>query len=269
MTLGTRVINRLAREASAVRWALAGALTRRRRVRTRGVMFTLPCDNPITYLRWRSYDSKEPDTLDWIDHTFADVEVFFDVGANIGLYSVYAAVRHPRLRVVAFEPEYANLHLLRDNIVWNGLGGRIEPYALALSDRSGLSRLHLQDLTPGAALHSESADARPRTDSGHRVVWWEGICVMRLDDFCAERALRPHAIKIDVDGAERRVLEGARATLGAAELRTVLIELPEDHAERDHCETVLRDAGLQRAHRAQGSANEVWRREVVSAGLAR
>jgi FkbM family methyltransferase len=269
MTFGARVITRLAREAFGVRWAVARALTRRRRVRTRGVTFTLPCDNPVTHFRWRSYDSKEPDTLDWIDGAFDSVEVLFDVGANIGLYSLYAALRHPRLRVIAFEPEYANLHLLRDNILANELGRRIEPYALALGERSGLSRLHLYDLTPGAAMHSEAVEARLRTDSGHPVQWSEGICVMRLDDFCAERGLTPHAIKIDVDGAERRVLEGACATLAAAELRTVLIELPVDHAERDRCARLLRDAGLQRAPRAGGSANEIWRRHGVAARVSR
>jgi FkbM family methyltransferase len=269
MTLAARVLRRLAREGFAVRWAAVRALTRRRRVRTRGVTFTLPCDNPITHYRWRSYESKEPDTLDWIDRAFRGVEVFFDIGANIGLYSLYAAVRHPGLRVVAFEPEYANLHLLRDNIVGNGLGGRIEPYALALGERSGLSLLHLHDLTPGAALHSEAAETRIRTDSGHPVLWAEGICVMRLDDFCAERGVTPHAIKIDVDGGERRVLEGARATLAAADLKTVLIELSDDHAERDRCARLLGEAGLQRASRAGGSANEIWHRDPVAAGVPR
>jgi FkbM family methyltransferase len=267
MRLRARVTNRVVREAFAVRCAVANALTRRRRVSTRGVSFTLPCDNPITHFRWRSYDSKEPGTLDWIDGAFDGVDVFFDIGANIGQYSLYAALRHPRLRVVAFEPEYANLHLLRDNIVANDLGARIEPYALALGERSGLSLLHLHDLTPGAAMHSEAAEARGRTDSGHRVLWSEGICVMRLDDFCAQRGMRPHAIKIDVDGAEGRVLEGARATLAAEELRTVLIELPDDHAERDRCTGLLRDAGLRPMPRAAGAVNEIWRRETVAAEL--
>jgi FkbM family methyltransferase len=269
MTLRARIMNRLARNAGLLRWTLAGALTRRRHVHARGVTFTLPCDNPITHFRWRSYDSKEPDTLDWIDTAFAGVEVLFDVGANVGLYSLYAALRHRGLRVVAFEPEYANLHLLRDNIVENRLGDRIEPYAVALGDRSGLSRLHLQDFTPGSALHSEDAGARTRTDTGHRVVGSEGICVMRLDDFCTERQLSPHALKIDVDGGERRVLEGARRTLGTPALRTVLIELPDDHAERDRCAALLQDAGLHVAGRADGSANEIWRRDAVPAGVAR
>jgi FkbM family methyltransferase len=264
-----RVPRAIARRLRRLQWSLVRALTPRRRVTARGLSFMLPCDNAITELRWRTFETKEPETLAWIDELVRDGDVVVDVGANIGLYSLYAALRHLRARVIAFEPEYANLHLLRDNIVGNGLGGRIEPYALALGERSGLSLLHLHDLTPGAALHSEAAEARTRTDSGHPVLWAEGICVMRLDDFCAERGVTPNAIKIDVDGGERRVLEGARATLAAADLRTVLIELPDDHAERDRCARLLGDAGLQRAPRAGGSANEIWRRDTAAVGVPR
>jgi FkbM family methyltransferase len=237
---------------------MASALTPRRRVDVRGVSFTLPCDNRITELRWRTYATKEPETLDWIDGLRED-DVLFDVGANIGLYSLYAARRHRRMRVIAFEPEYANLHLLRDNIVLNGLGARIEPYALALGDRSGLSALHLSDLTPGAALHTEDRQPPAPGRPGPAVVGTEGICVMRMDDFCDARGVAPGAIKIDVDGNEHRVLGGAVRTLGSPALRTVLVEQPEDYPGRDVCAGHLEKAGLRRAGRF-GIANEVWRR---------
>ena len=45
------------------------------------------------------------------------VRIFFDIGANIGEFSIYAALRHPQLRVLSFEPEYSNLSLLKENIV--------------------------------------------------------------------------------------------------------------------------------------------------------
>jgi FkbM family methyltransferase len=227
-------------------------------VNIRGVSFTLPCDNRITDFRWRTYATKEPETLDWIDG-LEDGDVLFDVGANIGLYSLYAARRHPGMRIVAFEPEYANLHLLRDNIVLNGLGDRIEPYALALGDRSGLSRLHLSDFTPGAALHTEDVGRPAPVHPAQAVVGTEGICVMRMDDFCEAHGMTPTAIKIDVDGNEHRVLEGARRMLALPTLRSVLIEQPADHAERNACMEHLGKAGLQPLGRF-GTANEVWRR---------
>ena len=89
-----------------LRFTIAAALLPRRRVVSRGLSLTLSCDNAITAFRWRSYNEKEPETLDWIDTALVDGDVFLDVGANVGVYSLYAALRHPRLRVIAIEPEY-------------------------------------------------------------------------------------------------------------------------------------------------------------------
>lgn len=240
------------------RWRVTAVLRPRRRVRSRGLAFTLPCDNRITHFRWRTYDTKEPETLDWLDTMVPPAGVLFDVGANIGLYSLYAALRHPALTVVAFEPEYANLHLLRDNIVLNRLGGRIEVYSVALGDRPGPSRLHVQDLTPGAALHTESRRALTTTEAGERVVWAEGVWVTTVDDFCGQRELWPTALKIDVDGGEARVLAGARQAL--ARVQTVLVEAAGDAPHAVECERLLGAAGLKRrVNRPDAlSANAIW-----------
>jgi FkbM family methyltransferase len=229
----------------------------RRPVHTRGLTFTLPCDNDTTYARWRSYNQKEPETLDWIDRTMRDSDVLFDVGANIGVYTLYAAFRHPHCRVIALEPEYSNLHLLRDNVVDNALTGRVSIYAVAVSDRTRLSYLHVQNLTPGAALHFEAH----KTGAGAAVA--EGVFSQSLDDFCAETGLQPNCIKVDVDGNEAKVLAGAAATLRHPALRSLLIELPEDAAERAACEAQLTSAGFTAAWRtsAAGNGNSIWLRK--------
>jgi len=244
----------------SVRGRAARALAPRSTVRSRGLRFTLQCDNAITHYRWRTFNDKEPETLDWIDAWVRDGDTLFDVGANIGVYTVYAALRHPRARIVAFEPEYANLHLLRDNVVLNGLQDRVEIYGLALGRRVGLSRLHLSDLTPGAALHTEATDALDATRTGRPVVGHEGICTWTLDAFCAETGLAPDAIKIDVDGTEPELLEGAERTLASPRLRSVTIELPEEPAAYAAAEARLVKAGLRRHWRdaAGRTQNETW-----------
>jgi FkbM family methyltransferase len=246
----------------AVRWTMAAALMPRRRVDARGLSFTVQYDNPMTRFRWQTCNTKEPETLDWVDGALGDGDVLFDIGANIGVYSLYGVLRHPGLRVIAFEPEYANLHLLRDNIVLNGLHGRVEAYALAVGDRCGPSRLHVQDLTPGAALHTEAAGAPDRTEAGEVVVFREGVWVVTLDDFCRQAGVWPTAVKIDVDGGEERVLRGAQRTLASPALRTVLVEVgPEDGANAG-CARLLGAAGLRRADGARRyrSGNQVWTR---------
>lgn len=227
-----------------LRWRAVRALAPRRVVHSRGLRFTLQCENAITHYRWRTYDEKEPETLDWIDRWVRDGDTLFDVGANIGVYTLYAAHRHRGVQVVAFEPEYANLHLLRD-LVENGLAE------------------HVQDLAPGSALYTEAREPLERTLAGRPVVWREGICTVTLDEFCKETAIRPNALKIDVDGTEPDVLEGARETLRWRALRSLLIELPADPAGWDACEGLLRGAGLRRDWRDPlgVSSNEIWTRD--------
>ena len=245
-----------------VQWWAVRALTPRRVVRSRGLRFTLRCGNWVTQYRWQSYNEKEPETLDWMDRRLRDGDVLFDVGANVGVYALYAARRHPRLRVVAFEPECGNLHLLRDNLMDNQLHHRVEVYGIALSDRSGVSRLHLQDLLPGSALHTESVEPIERTLAGRPVIWREGIATVTLDAFCEQTGLRPDALKLDVDGSEPRILEGARKTLGS--LRSVILEMPEDPAARGACEARLGEEGLVRWWRDPrgASRNEIWERSA-------
>ena len=231
----------------------------RRRVRARGLSLTLQCDNWITQFRMETLETKEPETLDWIDAHVRGDDLFFDIGGNIGVITLYAALRHRRARVVVFEPEYSNLHLLRDNIVANGLSDRIQVYPIAIGDRTGLSRLHVQDLTPGAALHTESEGQLRTSDSGGRVILSEGTWSMTLDEFCQQASLWPNALKIDVDGGEDRVLAGATETLAHPALRSLLVEGGEVGLRPDTY-GLLQSAGFSRVHTIQPSeaGNELW-----------
>jgi FkbM family methyltransferase len=242
-------------------WKFAERLSRhRRKVHSRGLTFSLQCNNPITYYRWESYNTKEPETLDWIDRSVKDGDLVFDIGANIGVYSVYTLLRHPRARLVAFEPEYANLHLLRDNIIENGLHDRATIYPLALSDRSGPSMLHIQDLTPGAALSTEAAESLTVTKTGHPVVAREGTYAVTLDRFCSEVQMQPNCIKIDVDGTEQAILAGAAETLAHSSLHSVIIELPDERSALQNCTQRLEAAGLELEWKAEGCPNQIWSR---------
>ena len=246
-------------------WRLRERLGRlivpRRTVESRGLSFRLPCDNWITHYRWKTYNNKEPETLDWIDGFRAD-DVLFDVGANIGLYTLYAALRHPAMRIVSFEPEYSNLHLLRDNVIDNRLDDQVSTFSMALGRIHGVSYLHVQDLHPGSALHTVSNDALDTTRTDRPVLAREGIVQMPLDLFCEQIDLEPSCMKIDVDGGERDVLEGARRTLASESFRSLLIEMSDHEADRSSCAALLEQAGLHRVwHDPRGATrNEIWNR---------
>ena len=109
---------------------------------------------PTMTTKWRvdSLFEKEPITIQWIAEFKTD-EVLVDIGANVGMYTIWAA-KTRNVRVFAFEPEAQNFALLNRNIVMNGLGNRVKAYCLALSDQPGYSELHLSSTEVGGSCHS-------------------------------------------------------------------------------------------------------------------
>ena len=140
------------------------------KVHSRGLTFKLVSDNWITKYRARSFNNKEPEMLDWLDQNLHNGDVFFDVGANVGIYSIYAALRNSEAKVYAYEPEYSNLHQLKMNIINNHLMDNVIPYSIAFSDKTEISHLHIQDMTPGAALHTTSNKRLEKTQYGQQVL---------------------------------------------------------------------------------------------------
>jgi FkbM family methyltransferase len=148
------------------------------------------------------------------------------------------------------------LHLLRDNIIANGLSDYIKPFSVALSNHCGLSRLYVQDLTPGAALHTESKDPISQTRTGHKVVAHEGIYALTLDAFVNDFLWAPTAMKVDVDGNEAEVMQGAHETLKG--VRTILVEMEVERMKELPCRGLLVGASFKQV-RADGN-NQIWQK---------
>jgi FkbM family methyltransferase len=199
-------------------------------IHSRGISFKLTSDNWITKYRARTFNDKEPKMLDWLDANLQDGDVFFDVGANVGIYSIYAALRNSRTKVYSFEPEYSNLGQLKKNIIINHLNDNIIPFSIAFSHQRGISYLHLQDLTPGSAMHTESRNNLDKS-YGKNVVWREGIVTYTIDEFCNSADINPSLVKIDVDGNELEILKGGQITFSNPDLRTIYIEVNSSQLE--------------------------------------
>jgi FkbM family methyltransferase len=172
--------------------------------------------------RWRvdTLFTKEPGTLDWID-SFTPGDVFCDIGANIGIYSVYAGVVG-RAQVYAFEPEAHNYAELCRNILLNSSGSDIVAYCAALTDRQiDFSRLLLSALGTGLSMHDfgepSRADGKPRPAQG---------CIgFSLDHLVESKAVpQPDHVKIDVDGHEHKIVGGMAQLLARGVPRTLLLE---------------------------------------------
>lgn len=157
------------------------------------------CPRPVDV--WRAYTlyEKEPETLEWIDG-FEPNSVFWDIGANVGVYTLYAGVRGHL--VYAFEPHAEHFAVLSRNMKANNVPGK--SYKVALST---------YDVPPS---------------------------VMRGDDIWGNGAPPADYIKLDVDGPELTILQGAPRVLAHA--REVLVEM--DGIQDAKIQSLLESSGF-------------------------
>ena len=238
------------------RLRVAEGLLAQHRVATRHGPLTFVTTHPQALEYPRKFTTREPETLAWIDR-FETPCRFWDIGANIGVFSIYAGLR-PGIEVLAFEPAAASYGALCRNIETNKLGDRILACCVAISDRTKLGRLHLSGTNPGSVFNAFEST----TDCfGNEitVVFRQGMVGFSVDGFRRLFGLpAPNYMKIDVDSIEDRILAGARETLSDPELRSVLIELEAaETARNDRLRDALEAAGLHLALRSTSRQRDV------------
>jgi FkbM family methyltransferase len=168
--------------------------------------------------------AKEPFTIAWLHERVGAAGVLYDIGANVGAYSLVAALKPgSTVRVVAFEPSYGTVASLCENIVINRVDDRVTPLPVALSDCTGLKVFALRDRQPGAARHVlADGQAGDASDAAFQ----QPVMTLRLDDAVRMFDLpAPNHIKLDVDGGELAVLQGGVDTLSSPALQTMLVEV--------------------------------------------
>ena len=190
-----------------------------------GIELIYSTPNRVCKWRVKTLFEKEPDTINWLRRLKPE-DVLLDVGANVGMYSVFAALAQ-KSKVIAFEPESQNFAQLCKNIELNSLHKKIIPFCAGLSDETGLSSLHLSKFVwnGGNSCHSLKEevgfDLKPRHSD-----FVQGVVSYTIDKAVQEGVIPiPQFIKIDVDGFEHKVIEGAMHTLKRAEVRSLCIEV--------------------------------------------
>jgi FkbM family methyltransferase len=139
--------------------------------------------------------------------------VFVDVGANYGFFACLA--RHAGAYVIAIEPVQSNLEILYRNFVVNGWND-IEVLPLGLAAQPGISTIY------GAG----TAASMVQRWAGASEAWKSTIALSTLDIVLSDRfAGEPLLIKIDVEGVELQVLQGAVKTLARNPAPVWLVEI--------------------------------------------
>jgi FkbM family methyltransferase len=182
--------------------------------------------NQITEWRAKTLLTKEPVTIKWIEAMEPD-SILFDVGANMGGYSVWANKRRGA-QVYAFEPESGNYALLCRNFVINDVKGAA--YCVALTNEAKLGQLFTSSNEVGGSCHSFDQaigfDLKPRDGVP------QGSVGLTMDELVTRLGLPyPNYVKIDVDGLEHNVIAGALKILTNPALKGLIVEVNTNLAE--------------------------------------
>ena len=189
--------------------------------------------------------------------------VLYDVGANVGTFSLVAAkVCARRGTVVAFEPGFASYAHLCGNIVLNRCEAIIIPVPLAVAGTCGLGSFRYLSLDPGQSRHDFKQDAWSADEADTPKRYVQPVLSMTLDSAISTFSLpAPNHLKVDVDGGEIEVLRGAAQTLANPTLRSILIEI--DESQTEQVMAILDRSGftLARTHKGKhgkDAATRVW-----------
>ena len=190
--------------------------------------------NQLTQYRVDSFFTKEPETLEWIDN-FMDNKniIFWDIGANVGLYSIYAAIKFNNIKVYSFEPSTSNLRVLSRNISINNLYNKIIINQFPLTNTNKGHQLMMEsNFSEGGALHSYGKNINYE---GKKLDIKNNYMLLGFSINYLIKNLNfeiPDYLKIDVDGLEHLILEGGNQFLNDEKIKSISIEINENYQEQ-------------------------------------
>jgi FkbM family methyltransferase len=157
-----------------------------------------------------------------------------DIGANIGMVTLTWANRFPQARIHAYEPHPRTYRTLEMNVSQNALGDRVETFREAVGRRPGHLALSSPSLSVLATAYASAATAAIRV-----------LCV-DVNEVARRAGRRIDVLKIDAEGAEADILEGASSDSLAA-VREVVLEYHDGlvPGARQRCARILEAAGFQ------------------------
>ena len=260
-------INNTKAGRSVIRELLKSSMEKVGQTTHNGILLKFAIPNALCEWRLETYSSKEPETLEWIDGIPSDA-VLWDIGANIGLYSVYAA-KKSGCSVYSFEPSVFNLELLARNIYLNEISNKICIVPLALSDQMSVSSMRMTSTDWGGALSSFGKEFGWDGKIINQIFEYKMIGVSMEDVVNKLKVPLPDYIKMDVDGLEHFILKGGFSIL--SHIKEIIIEVNDDFVEQaEQCNLLLKNAGLvlkEKKHSDiiaastvgfQNSYNQIW-----------
>jgi FkbM family methyltransferase len=178
--------------------------------------------------RCAKYVEKSTDLVNWNTDKILDGDVYFDIGANVGSYSLDAALKGAD--VYAFEPESGSYSVLTRNFFLNPTL-KLVGFNVGISDVDKMAQIQITKFAPGYSNHQlDNAETEG-------FVFSQGVTSFCLDTVVYDFGLPvPNLIKIDVDGLEFLVIKGMKKLLQDGRLRGIAIEINTDSNYKYHKE---------------------------------
>ena len=183
--------------------------------------------------RINCYAVDEPETIQWIE-SFSSNSVFYDIGSNIGGFSMIASISNPNIKIYSFEPNFINFYHQIKACMDNNLS-KIFPLNLAINDKDEYNLFKYDRLNVGSKgtfgdeLKEQMLNSKYSNPFKRGINFEAGLIGMSLDTLIYEFNLEvPNYIKIDVDGNELLVLKGAKKLLSDENLKEIYIEIDDE-----------------------------------------
>ena len=223
--------------------------------------------NRINKFRIETFSSKEPETLKWIEN-FEENGVLWDIGANIGLYTCYAA-KLKNTSVYAFEPSVFNIELLTKNVFINKLSKKVTIVPLPLVDKIKESEFNMTSKDIGGSSSTFDKDYTYDGSKLKREFHYKMLGVTMNDCVNVLKIKQPDYIKIDVDGIEHLILEGGNQIL--KKIKGIIVEVDEKFLiQSEKTKKYLSEAGLVQKEKKHSDIiekskfknvyNQIWER---------
>ena len=235
-------------------------INRKQEINHKGIKMKFHISNSLMKYRADSFSYKEPETLDWIDN-FKENSIFWDIGANVGLYSIYSTLKS-NCKVFSFEPSFFNLEFLSRNIFLNKLQNKISVIPIALNDKNSMSKFQLKNTNWSGALSTfeKKIDEYGKDFSMQFEYSTPGLSgkeIKKIFDIP-----QPNYIKIDVDGIEHYILKGLIPII--KNTKEILIETNQNFkSQKDEINQVLRQNNFKiKTICKKGFENTPFRNEI-------
>ena len=260
-----RVLLRIPSFDKAADIFLKVCLDRKMRVQHLNTELWLSIPNLLNKSRATTFSSKEPETLRWID-SLPYRSTLWDIGANVGLYSCYAA-KSRDCRVYAFEPSVFNLEILARNINLNSLSDRVTLFPLPLCQKMETQSLNMSSMEWGGALSTFGEDFGHDGKCINKIFSFQTLGVS-MDDTADKFGIPlPDYVKMDVDGLEHLILKGGIDVLN--HVKGILVEINDEFLEQvEESAASLKQAGFRLVEKAHSELvhnsvfscayNQIW-----------